>query len=99
MSIYSCQNIQDVGFDLGAKLGACLLNELFSVGADRNSSRRHAPCAMKGLGPRTNLKLDRTRCNVLAECRTLKSDGRQAHIVTQIHSFICIFPPAVLNAL
>ncbi len=36
--------VQDIGFDLGTKLGACLLNENFDVGADRNSSRRHAPC-------------------------------------------------------
>jgi hypothetical protein len=51
--------VQDIGFDLGTKLGACLLNEHFNVRADRNSSRRHAPCAMEGLysRARTNLKL------------------------------------------
>ena len=46
VSLDVANDICKVGFGLGVKLGACLLNELFNVGADGNSSRRHALCAM-----------------------------------------------------
>jgi hypothetical protein len=42
---------------------------------------------------------NKTQHDALAEWRTLKSNACRAHIVTQTHSFICIFPPTALNAL
>jgi hypothetical protein len=78
------------------KLGACLLNELFNVRADRNSSRRHAPCAMGGLYCGAKDKIKQNVTNMLAEWWTLKSDG---HIVTQIHSFVYISLATALNTL
>jgi hypothetical protein len=45
-SLDFANDIRDVRLGLGAKLGACLLDELFNVSADRTSSRKHAPCTI-----------------------------------------------------